>query len=203
MTAAARIKEYLANFPEGQPFPSSALRQFASTENIRQILNRLVKEGELKRVARGVFVKPQHVLNVGETLPSAVVVAEALAKSTGETIAIHGAEAARQLQLTTQVPMQLVFYTSGNTRTLKIANRTVRLRHVNPNRLIGAGTVGGLVISALRYLGRENVTVETIKIMKSHISPAEFQMTISLINHMPAWMADMFYRYQRENISEG
>jgi hypothetical protein len=78
MTVIAHVKEY-SNIPEGQPFPSSALRHLAATENIRQIVNRLVKAGDLKRVARGVFTKPKHISKVGEILPSASEVAETLA----------------------------------------------------------------------------------------------------------------------------
>lgn len=198
MTAIAHIKEHLSHVPAGKSFPASALRQFGTTENIRQILSRLVKAGKLKRLARGIFAKPKHVNKVGEILPSASEVAQTLAQSTGETIAIHGAEAARQLQLTTQIPMQLVFYTSGNTRALKIANRTVKLKHVNPSRLIAPGTVPGLVISALGYLGRENVTVETIEIIKGHITAKEFKETIELMERMPSWMSDVFYHYQQK-----
>ncbi len=202
MTATAQIKEFITNIPMGKPFPSSALRHFAATENIRQILNRLVKKGELTRVTRGIFAKPMRLSKVGDVLPSASDVAEILAKSTGEIIAIQGAEAARQLQLTTQAPMHLIFYTSGNTRTLKIANRTVKLKHVNPSKLIAPDTIPGLVISALGYLGKENVTVETLEIIKQHISSENFNAIIKLIEHMPAWMSDVFYRYQREKINE-
>jgi Family of unknown function (DUF6088) len=196
MTAVAKVKEFISNLPVGKPFPSTALRQIAATENIRQILNRLVKAGELKRVARGIFVKPKQIAKIGETLPSAAEVAATLADSTGETIAIHGSEAARQLHLTTQVPMRLVYYTSGNTRTLKIANRTIKLKHVNPSRLVAPNTTPGLVISALWYLGSENVTVKTIEIIKKHISEEDFNLTTKLIDRMPAWMSDIFYRYQ-------
>jgi len=48
---------------------------FSSTDNIRQLLNRLVKAGEIKRVARGVFVKPKQSTLVGEILPSAFEIA--------------------------------------------------------------------------------------------------------------------------------
>lgn len=202
MTAIAKIKAYIAELPAGQSFTAKKLRKFAETANIRQILNRLVKSGELKRVAHGVFAKPKHVKKLGEVLPSVIDVAETLAKSTGETIVVHGAEAARQLQLTTQVPTRVVFYTSGNTRTLKIANRTVKLIHVNPSHLIAPGTKAGLVISALWYLGKENVTVKTIEIIKQHFSKKEFKAVLELIESMPDWMADVFYRYQKGEKNE-
>src|SRR3990167_5340044 len=202
MTAVQKIKEYIASLPEGIPFAANTLRGFASTENIRQILNRLVKAGELKRVARGIFLKPKYLPHIGEQLPSVLEIAKTLTQSTGETIAVHGAEAARQLQLTTQVPMRLVFYTNGNTRTLKIAHRTIKLKHVNPSRLIAPGTVASLVISALGYLGRSAVTTETIFAIKQQISNKEFKETVALTAKMPAWMADIFYKYQQENMHE-
>lgn len=174
MTAIANIREYIANLPEGQLFASSELRQFASTDNIRQILNRLVKSNEIKKVARGIYVKPK-ILSIGEKLPLASEIAEAIAKATGETIMVHGAEAARQLQLTTQVPTCQVFYTDGNSRTLTIANRTVRLKHINPSRMIEPGTVAGLVITALIYLGQENVTPSTIHLIKKRIPEADLK----------------------------
>lgn len=201
MTAIARIKESIESIPEGEPFSSNTLRHFATTENIRQILNRLVRKGELKRVARGVFVKPKYITKIGEMLPSASEIAETLAKSTNETISIHGAEAARQLQLITQVPMRLIFYTSGNTRTLKLSNRTIKLKHVNPSRLIAPGTTAGLIISALSYLGRKNAITKTIEVIKSRVSSEDFKETLALIEHMPAWMADIFYHYQQEKIN--
>ena len=201
MTASSNVKQYIADISEGQVFPSASLRPFASSDNIRQILNRLVKSGELKRVTRGIFVKPKQVSTVGEVLPSASEVTQMLANSTGEIIAIHGAEAARQLQLTTQVPMRPIFYTSGNTRTLKMANRTVILKHVNPSKLIATGTVQGLVISALCYLGQEQVTIQIIASIKERISAEAFQATLHLIERMPAWLANVFYHYRKENVN--
>lgn len=202
ISAINQIKEYISGLPEGEPFTSNSLRNYASTENIRQILNRLVKSGDLKRVARGVFIRPEYLNSGEEIYPSVIEIANSIASSTGETILVHGAEAARQLQLTTQVPMRQVFYTSGNTRTLKILNRTVRLKHVNPGRLIAPGTMAGLVISALRYLGRENVSTKTLTSIREKISREDFREIFNLTGKIPAWMADIFYRYLQENHDE-
>jgi hypothetical protein len=198
MTAIANIRTYLASLPVGEAFSSNALRQFASTENIRQILNRLVKSGEIRRVARGVFVRSEEGSAL-QSLPSALEIAKTLMQSTGETIMVHGAEAARQLRLSTQVPMRLVFYTNGNTRTLKIANRTIKLKHVNPSRLIAPGTTPGLVISALRYIGKNEITMDTIYLIKQNVTQEEFDSLFSFIEKMPGWMANIFYKYQQEN----
>ena len=95
--------------------------------------------------------------------------------------------------------MQTIFYTSGNTLVLKFNNTKIKLKHVNPSRLIAAGTTPGLVICALNFVGRENVTLNMIAKIKSVIPKKEFIQTTQLTDRMPAWMADVFYRYQKEN----
>lgn len=202
MKATTLIKDYLKLIPEGEPFTTGALRHLASADNLRQILNRLVKSGEIIRVSRGVYVKPKHVPSVGVTLPLVREIAEIIAKSTGEIVAIHGAEAARQLGLTTQVPMRLVLYTSGNTREVKVKNQSILLKHVSPSKLIAPNTIAGLVISALMYLGQQHVTPETLQKISSQLSPKDFETTLMQIEYMPAWLANIFYRYKKEYSNE-
>ncbi len=68
-----------------------------------------VKQGEIARVSRGVFVRPKKSRYVGEVMPEPSKVAQAIANAHGETIQVQGAEAARLLGLTTQMPLQPVF----------------------------------------------------------------------------------------------
>lgn len=44
-----------------------------------------------------------------------------------------------------------------------------------------------------------NVTIKTIETVKSRIQPEEFTETLNLIAYMPAWLSDIFYRYQQES----
>ena len=196
MKANERIKKYIQKRGAGKPFSAKTLYPLASTDNVRQVLARMVKSGELRRLARGVFVKPKQVIGVGELLPSVSEITEVIAHSSGETIAIHGAEAARQLQLTTQVPMQLVYYTNGTSRKLKIGARTVEFKHVSPNKLLLSGTLAGTVVSALSYLGREQVTTQTIQTIQRRLEKQEFASVVQQVEHMPGWMANTFHHYQ-------
>lgn len=191
------IRKYIQSIEEGQSFKVKSLYHLAFTDNVRQILTRLVRAGEIQRVSRGVYVKPKYSPRIGITFPSAREITKLIAETTGETIGIHGAEAARQLQLTTQVPMRLIFYTTGYTREIKIRNQTVLLKHVNPSKLIAPGTVAGTVISALLYLGSEQISEKTVQKIKDQITVEEFETVLKEINRMPAWMANVFYHFQK------
>jgi hypothetical protein len=193
----SQIREQIAKAPAGKPFVGSSLRHLAPTDNLRKILERLAKSGEIKRVARGVFIKPKQVAYLGEYLPSTREVVEVLAHASGEIISIHGAEAARQLRLTTQVPMQTVFYTTGNSRKIKIGKRVVTLKHISPKKLIMPGTIVGTVITALWYLGRKNVSSKTLEIIHQQLTQKDFNTVLQQIPYMPAWMASVFFHFQQ------
>ncbi len=199
MNTAKTIQNYIQQIPLGKPFTIVSLRKFASYVNTRQILSRLAKTGEITRLTRGVFVRPKEVAYLGKVLPESKEIVEAVIQASGETIAVHGAEAARVLQLSTQVPMKPIFYTTGNTRYIKSGNREITLKHISPRKLVKPGTTIGLVISALWYLGKNNVSMAVIEKIKQQLKVEEFSELLEYTHQMPAWMADMFYRYQAEH----
>lgn len=202
MKIVKQVKEQIKALPIGKPFSTVDLPSFGSPENIRKILSRLVQTGEIKRVTHGIFIKPKTSMYVGEVLPSLYEVAQAIAKNTGEKIAIHGAEAARRLRLTTQVPMQTIFSTSGPSRTIRVGNREIKLQHVSSRKLIASSTTRGDVISALWYLGKEKVSQATIQVIKQQLNEEEFNSVLQELPKMPAWMAKQFYVYQNEAVRE-
>lgn len=199
MSASKLISKFIENFPIGEPFASSELLKFGSRSNIDQILSRLVKTKKITRVARGIFVKQEIIPYVGNVLPEPSKIAETVARVSGETIAVHGAEAARQLQLTTQVPTKPIFLTSGTTRHIKIGNTEVYLKHVAPRKIVNSKNIVGLVISALWYLGKNHVNGPVISKVKSKLTDEQFQQVQSSMESMPGWMVNSFYRYNREH----
>lgn len=157
-----------------------------------------MRAGLIDRVARGVFVRPEVSRYVDKVMPEPIRVAETLAKSTGAVVQVHGAEAAWRLGLTTQVPVQSVFNTSGPSRRIRFGQMEIRLQHASPRKLALAGRQAGVALAALWYLGKGEVTIKTIAKIQNKIEPREFEVLKSTTSAMPAWMSDMFIRYERE-----
>src|SRR5882762_4862244 len=135
-------------------------KQFAHLSTraaIDQALSRLQRTGQIRRLARGVYEFPKVHPKIGVLSPSPEAVAKAMAERTGSRISVSGAKAANLLGLSTQVPMQNLFWTEGPSRTVRIGNQTVALKHVAPSKMIGAGTEAGVVIQAVRSLGKKGV----------------------------------------------
>jgi len=95
-------------------------------------------------------------------MPEPYEIAELVAKKTDAKIGPTGAEAAHRLGLSTQMPTQPVYVTTGRSALLRIGENIIRLRHLAPHKMQYAGTQVGDAIAALRYLGKEQVTTRVI-----------------------------------------
>lgn len=194
-----KIRARIETLPLGQPVTSQEFMEFGSRAAVDQALTRLVKTGGLSRVARGVYIRPKRSPYVGEVPPEPIKVAEAIAAETGSLIQIHGAEAARRMGLSTQVPTRPIFYTSGPSRRFTLGQIQVLLKHVCPRKLALSGRPAGIALTALLYLGKAAVTLETIERIRMRLPSEEFEALRSTTRSMPGWMHDVFIEYERTN----
>jgi hypothetical protein len=195
MSAIQQVRTRLEGMPPGEPFPTSAFLDLGARATIDQALARLVKAGVIERLARGVFARPKENRFVGKMLPSPLSVAQAIARNSGAVVGVHGAEALRRFGLSTQVPAQPVFYTTGPSRRFELGQMEVTLKHVAPRKLALAGRPAGLALSALWYLGKGGVTPEVIETIARKLEPEELRKLREAKAVMPAWMSDAFHRY--------
>ena len=191
MSTAKAVRAAIGKLPRGRPFTAARFAGHGARGAVERTLSRLVGEGAIQRLARGVFVRPRTSRFVGTVAPDIHEVVEIIARSNGETIQIHGAEAARRFRLSTQVPAAPVFHTSASSRTITIGGVTVTMVHTsNRRRLQFAGEATGAALSALWYLGKDNVTPETVATIEAALGPSEFEKLRSA--DMPAWMQKAF-----------
>jgi predicted transcriptional regulator of viral defense system len=165
-------------------------RQFAhlgTRAAVDQALSRLQRSGRIRRLTRGVYEFPKIHPRIGVLSPSPEAVAKAMAERTGSRITISGAKAANLLGLSTQVPMQNVFWTEGPSRTIRIGNQTVSLKHVAPSKMIGAGTEAGIVIQAVRSFGEKGVHEIPVHTLAKRLPHPVKRAVKRLTPTAPAW----------------
>jgi DNA-binding HxlR family transcriptional regulator len=199
MTNAAKIKETIQNIPLGEPFLSTQLLTFGSRNCIDQTLYRFEKQGLISRVARGIYIRPKQNRIIGLVLPSPFQVAEKLAELTGEVVQVNGAEAARLLGLSTQVSVKPIYWTSGPNRKFHMRNQKVILKHVAARKIAHAGSIVGLAITALWYLGKKGVTVEILQQIKKQMTTEQYQQFMGAINIMPTWLVNLLQKLENNN----
>lgn len=192
-----RVFQHVEAMEPGKPFSSSSLMGLGTRAAVDQALSRLAKAGVVTRLARGIYVRPKRNRFVGEVPPRPAEVAKAIAGATGAVVEVQGAEAARLLGLTTQVPSKPVFHTTGPSRRFCLGEIEVELKHVAARKLALAGRPAGIALSALWYLGKSETTTETVHKLAERLPAEEFEVLRAAMSVMPAWMIDAFHHYER------
>jgi len=184
---ANAIMNQVAKAPEGVPVAAKELLHLGTRVSVDQTLSRLARRGNLIRVGRGLYVRPIEG-RFGVRPPETIKVVQALVEQRGESIVPHGAAAANELGLTTQVPVREVYLTSGPSRKLMLGKQVVELRHAPAWQLALPGRRAGGVIRALAWMGPEHAG-SAIEAIRSQLTDSERKAIVELRRLLPTWMA--------------
>lgn len=183
---------------DGAVFVPSDFLNLGSREAVDIVLHRLVQKGIIRRLARGVYDFPKEHPILGLLQPSPEKIAEALTNRDSMRIQPTGAYAANILGLSEQVPAKVVFLTDGPSRTIQIGESIIQLRHTTTKNMALAGHFSGLLIQALREVGKENITPERIEHLKRIIPLNQRQELLKDIRLAPEWMHFVFRKLAEE-----
>ncbi|MFT6810167.1 MAG: DNA-directed RNA polymerase subunit K/omega [Saprospiraceae bacterium] len=158
---------------------------------VKVALHRLVKKGDLRRLARGIYARPKFSELVGEVLPSTEEIAKAIAKRDKARILPTGTYALHVLGLSTQIPLNLVYLTDGSPRKINIGNRTIQFKKTTPKNLALKGEVSKLVVQALKEIGKSKVTSEEVQKIIDVLKKEDHKTLKHDIRLAPQWIAEI------------
>ena len=125
----------------------------------------------------------------GIVLPTVDKVVQAIATRDNAQVLPSGMTALNILGLSTQVPMNYTYLTTGSERTVKLANRQVTLKRGVPKNFCYETRLIALLVQALRSLKQENVTDNELQTINSLISKElDKESLMRDVDLMPAWM---------------
>jgi len=85
--------------------------------------------------------------------------------------------------------MKVVYLTDGAQRNISIGNQSVKFKKTSPRNLATKGEISGLVIQALREIGKGNASADQVRIIHELLQkedPAIIKHDASLA---PAWIS--------------
>lgn len=182
-----RVMKRVRASGRGSVFTPSDFLTVAARSSVDQALSRLVKGGQLRRLARGLYDFPKLHPKLGALSPAPDNVAQALARETGSRVQIAGARAANALGLSTQVPAKSTYLTDGPSRRVVLGKRVVDLRHASPKHLIAPGSPAGTVVQALRHVGPVRAA-DVAQVAARQLSANDKKTLASTAVQAPAWM---------------
>ena len=169
MRTSQAIRQAIADQPQGAVFSSGDFLSAGTRAAVDQALFRLMKDGTIVRVARGLYA------TAGQRV-DAQTVASALARKTGEHVGLAPAQDPGKV---------LVVPTSGLSRTLKAAGHTVLFQRMSQRKVQLAASPKGRVLLELWTRGMKNLTTLEIQRTTGDWAEGEIDSYAALI---PAWL---------------
>ena len=153
-------------------------------------LSRMSKDGYIRRIGHGLYDFPKYSKVLGRrAAPASEDIAAAIARKTGDAIYPTGAVAANLLGLSTQVPAQIAYLTTGPSRSYKVGKRSIELQHSPLSAALKISQGARLVLHALLYLGKNGVDDRVIHRLRDLIDIKDKQHLMRSIPALPSWLA--------------
>lgn len=184
----SKIIQQIISKQRGTLFFPEDFKSVGSGEAIRVALHRMVNKGEIDRIAQGIYTLPKESKLLGKIYPSIDEVAQAIAKRDRARIIPTGSYASYALGLTTQVPVNAVYLTDGASRVVKVGNQTILFKRTSPKNLSAKGDITGLVIQALKSIGKDQIIEGQIKKIIQILMKEEKTNLIHDKDLAPAWI---------------
>ncbi|MGA8940537.1 MAG: DUF6088 family protein, partial [Acidobacteriaceae bacterium] len=125
--------------------------------------------------------------------PSAHRFIEELSNQSGEDIVSSGATTSNALGLTTQVPVQMVYWTSGRSRKFNLGKLVLHLEHVALWQLALAKEPAGEIVRVLAWAGPEHVHM-VLKKIAGKVPRTDMVKVAHQAPRFPHWLADALDR---------
>lgn len=184
-----QIKQRIENAPKGSIFVNSDFSDIADYETIRRNLNRLVEIGTLRRILNGIYEKPKYSELLKEYVAADPnLVAKAIARSYHWSIIPSGNTALNLLGLSSQVPAVFVYVSDGPYKRYAWNSAKLEFKHRTNKEITGLSYMSGLLIQALKTLGKSNVTPEVIKTLSSKLSAKEKETCLKEAKEATDWV---------------
>lgn len=182
----------------GNVFFPSDFAGLGEAKSVAKALERMVKAGQLLRLARGIYYYPKidKELGLGVLYPSLEAIAQSIAERDKAKIAPTGVYALNKLGLSTQVPMNIVYLTDGSPRKIKVGNgRGILFKHTVPKNLAFQNELAMLITFALKELKQENVTQEHLDKIKSLVRNESKETIMADASLMPSWIKSIIMKF--------
>ncbi len=171
----------------GWCFTQNNFFDLGSPGAIRIALHRLEKKGTIRRLRRGLYEYPKKHAAIGLLSPSPEKIIEALSGRNAIHLQPSGAYSANLLGLSEQVPAKIVFLTCGSTRRVRVGRQEIILKRTN-HKILEAGKNSGMVILALKHLGKTQVKQQHTEHLKISLNTKTKMQLQKDRKYAPIWM---------------
>lgn len=165
MSIADEIEQRIQLSKDGTMFFVSDFANNGNDVFISRLLSEFTERGLLCRLAKGVYYKPIQT-RFGILYPEVGELVKAIARRDNAQVLPAGETAQYMLGLTTQVPMNYVYLTSGSARKITIGPRTITFKRSVPKNFAVKNEFLAILIQAMKAIGENRITDQHLTVIK-------------------------------------
>ncbi len=185
-----RLNEYGLNV-----FTVNDLFGIADYDNLRKNLERMNRDGTIKRIIRGVYYLPKYNKTFNTySIYNIEDVAKAIARWSNWLICPSGNYALNIFGLSTQVPSKYSFISSGPYRNYEIDGNIIEFKNVSQKQINNYSYMTLLTIQAIKEIGKENITENDLLIIKKRLSNDELDKLYDESKQTIIWIYNIIQR---------
>ncbi len=185
--AGETLKARIENLPEDSVLFRSDFPEY-HCEFVGSTLAEMVNAGTLHKVSQGIYVKPR-MSRFGPVLPSVDKIVQAVAVRDNAQVLPSGDTALNVLGLSTQVPVNYTYLTTGSERTITLENCKIVLKRGVPKNFCYHTRLTALLVQAFKTLGQNNVGEEELLTIRELVSKETDKSALAQdVAQMPIWM---------------
>lgn len=169
-------------------FCISDMLSFGNYKAVAKAIERLTKDGTIKRLFYGVYYYPllNHLLK-REYPPQLEDIANALARNNNWEILETSSTALYKLGLDNQIPIKFIYLSSGPYKKYTVDNRTIEFKNASSSNFKFINN-SGLVIQVLKALGDSNINDGILLKMSDKLNMHEKENLLENLMFAPVWM---------------
>ncbi len=174
------------------------MAEFGET-NIYKALSNLTKAGKIRRVCRGVYDYPRYSELLNRQLsPDLDQVAHALARKFNWRIQPSSDAALNLLGLSTQVQGRWIYLSDGPSREYEVGDRALVFKKSALKDVDFKFRESGLVVQALKALGREQVDGKVIEGIRRQLESKGCERILRDTRSVTGWIYETIKRICKE-----
>lgn len=179
----------MKSYPECTIFCIDDFTDLYDAEIVRATLARMAKEKRIVRLLDGYFTIPYYIEAVDKTVfPSAQEMAEKIAEKYGWSILPAGEAILNNLGLSTQIPNNLEYISTGPYRDYVYRNSLIHFKHTNQIHALHFSKPLSMVIQAIREIGKDNLTEQEFRRLCAYCKKNVKENLIQDTKGIPSWI---------------
>ena len=186
----------------GNVFTPKDFLDLSGHKTTRSALDRLTKQGTIRRIARGIYEYPAFSnLLQAPASPDPDGIARAIARAHGWTILPSGDTALNLLGLSTQVPAKWEYFSDGPSKTYEWSGGTLAFKHRANKETTILSPKTALLVQALKTLGDNRVTKSTMAKLRKRFDAKDQKRAVREARYATSWVYEVIKRLAAESES--